>query len=371
MTFQRSETGSFGIRLSIFVSLFFLFNASAAEDEKVSLWDWSVRLNAGGGHKDNVLLSDFNQESSAFTFTEGEIFIFRLPVDEWEFTSLITAEDRRYWQSTTADKEQLVLGTVEVKRKFLERWKAGLNLQYFYNDQVFDASVLEGSTNAFRILSRVHRFSGGPSLQVDLPQKRRLELNLNITRQNFEVPLDDSWEWGPKLLFGKKYGVSSDATAMFQFRERTYDRRPVAASPLDKSLGFSIPEFELGLKHYWDPQKHWRSRARLGVELNDDNGTGEFDYRRWRVSKEVSFTKGGFEATMQGKFLRYEYARQTTLDGDARRRTELLFNGRIKQEIAKHVSLFAEAEYEWVMARDFTERYRAATIWAGIEWEPK
>ena len=49
----------------------------------------------------------------------------------------------------------------------------------------------------------------------------------------------------------------------------------------------------------------------MGIELNEDNGSGFYDYRRWKISKELSFTQGGFEGMLQAKFLHYEYQSQT------------------------------------------------------------
>jgi hypothetical protein len=119
------------------------------------------------------------------------------------------------------------------------------------------------------------------------------------------------------------------------------------------------------------PNKVWRSRARAGLEINGDNGDGFFDYRRWKLSHELGFTRWGFEGILQAKFLYYEYQHQVVENKGGRRRTELLFGGRASKEIVKHVNVFVEAEHEWVMATDFEERYHATTVWSGIEWEVK
>jgi hypothetical protein len=352
-------------------SIFAADAATEAAEETVSPWDWSATLRTGVGYKDNILLSDFFKESSVFTFTDAEAFLFRVPTDGWEFTGIFTGEDRRYWQSESVDKEQLFLTSAEAKKAFAEKWKAGFGLQYFYNNQVFDASVAEGLP--FRVRAKLHRFSGGPSLQYDISKKQRLEFTFALIRQEFEAPLDDSWEFGPKLLYALKYGgVGSEFTASLQWRHRAYDHR--SAPGYDgKTLTFEIPEFELGVKHYWDHDKHWKSRVRAGIEINQDNGVGvyDFDYRRWKISHELDFTDGGFEGILQAKFLHYEYQHQTIENVGARRRTELVFGGRARKEIVKHFSLFAEMEHEWVMATDFEERYHATTVWGGVEWEVK
>jgi hypothetical protein len=348
-------------------------DAAAAEipTEKESLWDWSATVRAGLGYKDNVLLSDFFKESSIFTFTDAEAFLFRLPTDDgWEFTGVFTAEDRRYWESESVNKEQLFLTSGDLKKALGTDWKVGFAAQYFYNDQVFDASVAEGLP--LRVRAKLHRGSAGPSVQYDLGSGRRLELSFTTARLEFGEPLDDSWELGPKLLFAQKFGpANSEFTAMMQWRHRQYDERQAPDRP-GKSLTFEIPEFELGVRHYWDEAKHWRSRVRVGFELNQDNGSGFYDYRRWKVSKELNFTRGGFEGMLQGKFLHYDYRSQTVPpENKARQRTEFVLGGRVRQKLFKRVFAFGEVEYERVLATDFEERYHATTVWGGIEWEVK
>lgn len=344
-----------------------LFQLRAIGAENLPAWDWSASLRSGGGYKDNILLSEIAKEASWFSFTEADLFVFRLPVDSWEFLGFVTAEDRRFWQSTSADKEQLLLSSLDFKRRLWQRWKAGLTLQYLYNDQVLDASVL--GLAPIRIPAVLHQFNVLPSMMVELPKKRRIEFIANVRRENFEFPLDDLWEVGPKLLFGQKYGVSSEFTLSVQFLERSYDQKLSPGSSIGETLRVNVTEYEAALRHYWDKEKHWKSRARLGVEFDTDSGAGFYNYSKYRVSKELAFASGGFEIMVNGKLLYYDYTSQTVGPGQGRRRTELLFGGRVKQKIFKKVSLFVEAEHEWVMASDELERYRATTIWGGLDWE--
>jgi len=262
------------------------------------------------------------------------------------------------------------LTSADVKKAFGERWKVGLGAQYFYNDQVFDASVSEGLP--LRIRAKLHRGAGGPSVQYDLGNGRRLEFGFLTARLEFEQPLDDSWEFGPKLMFAQKYGeLGSEMTAMVQWRHRGYDVREAPGRP-GKSLTFQIPELELGIRHYWDAEKQWRSRGRIGIEFNEDNGSGFYNYHRWKISKELSFTQGGFEGMLQAKFLHYDYELQKVPpDNRGRRRTELVLGARARKGIMKSLSVFGEIEYERVLATDFEERYHATTVWGGIEWEVK
>src|SRR5687768_15379648 len=82
--------------------------AIAAEpevEEEISPWETSITLRGGGGYKNNILLSDFNREESAFTLASVDFFIYHAPENQWEFSEFFTIEDRRYWQSEEVDKE--------------------------------------------------------------------------------------------------------------------------------------------------------------------------------------------------------------------------------------------------------------------------
>ena len=114
-----------------------------ALDARVSPWDFSGTLRAGAGYKDNILLDKVASESSPFLLSGAELFLIRAPVDNWEFKTILSADDRRYTENQTVDKEQLFFALAEGKRRFLDLWNAGLSAEYFYNDQVFDASVSE------------------------------------------------------------------------------------------------------------------------------------------------------------------------------------------------------------------------------------
>jgi hypothetical protein len=353
---------------SLFFATLLAGRFAFAAEEEVSPWDLSANVREGVGYKDNILLSDLNKEGSVFSLTTIDFFAYHFPLNGWEFTSFISGEDRRYWQSSNVDKEQLLIASADLKRKFNDAWKAGLRLQYIYNDEVFDASVTEGIP--VRVAAKLHQISGGPSAIWKLPAKRRLEFSAELARQDFEGSvLDSSWQGGPKILFGQGYGHKSDFTATLQWRDRSYDNRHAPGRA--DSLHFDSTLFELGVKHYWDEERAWSSRGRAGVEWNWDNGNGFYNFRRWRLSHELGFTRKTFEAKLETKFLHYEYESQISLNGDLRRRTELVFGGRAEQELRKRLKLFAEYEYEWVMDSDFTDRYRAHTVSAGLDFQIK
>src|SRR6188768_618596 len=114
---------------------------AAPQEEAISPWETTVTLRGAGGYKSNLLLSDFNVEESAFVQTAVDFFAFHAPLENlWEFSEFFTIEDRCYLaKDTDVDKEILILSSADLRRIVGEKFKPGLNLEYFYSDQVFDA----------------------------------------------------------------------------------------------------------------------------------------------------------------------------------------------------------------------------------------
>jgi hypothetical protein len=58
------------------------------------------------------------------------------------------------------------------------------------------------------------------------------------------------------------------------------------------SLEFNRNEFDLAVRNNWDHKRRWRTTTKLGFELNEDNGSGYFDYKRYYVAQQLRFQTG-------------------------------------------------------------------------------
>lgn len=338
------------------------------EEEPIPVWDISANLRGGAGYKSNVVLSDLNPESSVFTGTDLDLFLFRAPVnDPWEVAWLIAGEDRRFWQSETVEKEQMFLTSIDVKREVGERWKAGLSALYLYYDQVFDASVSEGIP--LRVQAKFHKFNLGPTASLQLENRRRFEFRTLAVRNVFEAPLDDSWQGEAKALFGQGFGEKSEYTVSLESRYRQYDNRRHPTIPATSTVEYWQHEVETGVRHNWDDEGRWKSRARVAFEYNDDNGNGHYNYRKYRAAHALTFALGKFEAILDTKFLYYDYSRETFETGERLNRTELIASLRAERSLTKKLKAFAEIQQEWSLSNDRFERFDATTVWAGLDWQ--
>lgn len=347
-----------------------------AEEEpklETALWDKTVSLRGGFGYKDNVLLSSTQEDGSAFWLSALDFTLLRLSLDQGpNVTFFLSGEDRRYFSAEEINKEQLLITQLKVEQPFLDDWTAGTALQYMYADQVYDASATEQILTTQPVIS--HNIQFAPGIKRNLGSKSDLELRFTAERQFFNEPLDDYWEFGPQLIYTKRYGHRSEATLSYTFDHRSYDTRQEMDLNFeevpDTSLEFTQHEFELGVYHSWDEKRRWRSRARFMFEINDDGGTGFYDYYRYRLSKRFGYYGDTWEATIEGKILHYDYRIQPVFDGTEVRSTwEYVVAAQARKTIWKTLGVFADVEHEISESNSPLEEYRVTTIMGGVDWE--
>lgn len=351
--------------------------SARAQDSVLSpvptLWDKTINLRLGTGYKDNVLLSPNAATGSAFIASGLDVMLWRLPVEGTQFYFFFTGDDTRFLSGQEVKKEQSFIAQTQVKKEFGNHWKSALTLQYLYQDQVFDASTTE---TLFRtVKAQGHSLSIRPSIRRNMATNLWLEFEFIANRQFFKQPLDDYWQNGPKLTLGREYGSGSELNLSYELRNRAYDTREQTDSTgiavTGSSLKFWQHDVELALRHHWDTNRHWRTVTKLGIELNQDNGSHYFDFDRYQISQQLRYRSDTWEVKGQAKVYRYDYRLQTisATDLTKRNKTLLVLNVRGEKKLTKSLKLFAELEHERSFANVSFDQYRVNTATAGIDWE--
>ena len=346
-------------------------------------WDQLITVRAGGGYKDNVLLSNRQPERSPFFSTELEASVWRLPTDGLELNFYLEGNDLRYFSAPSVDHEQTLTAHAELKRALGKDWTAGFALQDFYQDQVLDTTDITGVFNTGSV--RGHTLTARPSVRRDLPAHFWAELETDVSRQLFARPLDSEWQGGAKLSLGRAYGRRAEWLVSFEGSERVFDHR----SQFDRE-GFGIEGTELAFRQYaaaltwrqyWDKARRWRTSTRLGYAWNEDNGPGYFDYTRHSVSEQLRYRAKGWEIRAQARLAYYDYAVQignVLLDPSRRHRTDFELSLRVEKNVFKSLKGFAElaraeSSSNQTFFGDRGERvsfdYTANTISVGFDWE--
>ena len=337
----------------------------------LSPWTWTSDFRGSLGYKDNVLLSANAPVDSPFWASELELFLFRIPVDGAQVTVLLSGEDIRFFNSQAPDKEQTVIALASVKQDFARYWKAGLTLQYIYQDQVFDASTTEFGLSSVK--AQIQSFSVRPSLRRDLGSQQYAELEAGLERHNFNGPLDDFWEGGPKLTLGQEYGPNSKISLSYELRRWDYENRPNrtatgAAAP--GSLSFIRHDWDLTWQQPWDRSRRWRTTTKLGFSRNTDSGVGYFDYNRYRVSEQLRYVADPWEAKLLFRFEHYAYPVQAATELDPTKRTKdgIGISFWAERKFTKALRAFAQFEYDLSLSNRPEEEYAVNTVRIGVDW---
>ena len=165
-----------------------------AEDSPgLSLWDTLLTVKAGGGYKDNPLLSPFTPLDTPIVTVGLEYFLTRLPVVGHQFTLFFSGDERRFVRALRPAPEadearhELVLLTQASYRYFGNHLISGLSFTHLHAAQVFDASEFGGQPGTIRASG--HALILTPSIRYPLPGQLYLQAEYVLTRQHFKAPV--------------------------------------------------------------------------------------------------------------------------------------------------------------------------------------
>src|SRR5262249_13241657 len=155
-----------------------------------------------------------------------------------------------------------------------------LAAEYVYQDQVVDVSATQPLLGTIPV--KGHTVIVREGFRRDFGSNFWITLELPVQRQFYREPLDDYWEYGPRLTLGRTYGHQSELSLRYEITQRTYDHEPLRTAqglPVPNSQRESTQhDARLTWKHYWDPRRRWRTTTRLSAYQSKDEGSGYFDY---------------------------------------------------------------------------------------------
>lgn len=345
---------------------------AATNDPPIAVWDVAGRVQAGGGYRDNVLLSSFEPEHSPFVEVAGDFSVIRLSETDAQLSLFVVGEFRRYLENIEVDGqryelEQLVYVTLDWSKPVDERNTLGAGFDYFYQYQVMDVSETE--LDQSRVLVKGHSFSIAPEWKHQLHPDWAFSLVGDATRQLYEVDLDDFWQGAVQAKLSRSYGNRSEAAVSYALRHRFYDTREqytAAGVPeTGTSLVYRSHELAGDWKHYWDGDRHWRTVVKAGYLRSEDNGSGYFDYDRIQLAAGVRWKPAGWEVGAAGRAGWYLYDLQQVA-GENRERSYYAVDGRIERRLANHWLAYLVASHEWNLSNDPLEQYNDWVASAGI-----
>src|SRR5437667_1244291 len=245
-------------------------------------WINDFSLRPGAGYRDNVGLSARSPHGSAFVASGLEMILLRLLENGTQFNFFASAEDLHFLSSSVVDREQTAFAQALMKTDCGSGWQVSLAAEYVYQHQVVDVSITEPGLTT--VLVEGHGSVVREGLRRDFANHYWASLELPAKRQFFREPLDDYWEYGPRMTLGKSYGRKSELSLSYEISQRDYDHDPLRAADgraiADTRRNAIQQEARLMWKKCCDPKGRWRTTSRLFAKQSEDTGSGYFDYTK-------------------------------------------------------------------------------------------
>jgi hypothetical protein len=345
--------------------------SSLTNDLKIRLWNTAFDLRASTGYKDNVELTDTNRMGSPFWSAGGDFILFRLPTGPWKLNFFVSADNRQYFGDGVSQSEQVIIAAGEAIRALPRDWSMGFGLNYSFQNQILDVSATE--SNRFPI-TRVlgDNFMGRWFARKDF-KPLWLELNMAGGREILASPLDSFWQFSPRLTLGRSLGAESALSLSYQWSYEAFDSRnqvtaegdPIAGTSLD----FVSQTAELAWRELWDEAKHWRTSVTLGYDVNEDNGSGYFNFSQYRLATRAEYRGKTWSVAGYALCGYYGYPVQTIgpPSTENRRKTWLQTGVHAEKQVWKHLRVFADYAFEQSDSNVTSDLYYDTTVSIGLD----
>ncbi len=349
------------------------FAPPMAEPSPFLLWDLSTTLRPSVGYKTNPTLANTAfREGSSFINLGVELLLFRLPTGPDSFHFYFSADDRRYVDSSLVDKEQFFISQASWRHELGSGWSVGTAVQHVFVNQVVDLSSEDLGLGISRAAG--HGLTLRPSVRYEFG-RWWLEVEGDATRQLYDEPLDDYWEFVPKLTAGLRLAHGSTLAVSLAHTWRPFDDSPLLTPSRELLPGTNTriqsDRLELRWRQNWDAAKVWSTTLRGFGVLTRDNGLGFFDYHRYGVAATAQWAPERWKFSATARASRYDYDEQLIAPDEAstRVREELSAEVRAELSLRKNVRLFAGYELEFSQGNVSPDNFTAHTGQAGVEWE--
>lgn len=337
-------------------------------------WSQSISLKAGIGHKDNLLLSNAEEDASGFARAGVEAFLWQLPNNGYDTIAFLNAEETRYFSGDKVDREAQAYGQIEGRFRNDERLKLSIVGRGYHLDQVFDVSDTEVNRQSARLV--VSGLAAGPALRwaplssawldVKCFGKREWYRDGSNDNKTGEIAIQPVWQvtrhWELGMLASRVWRAYESRTQYNPFG------RPIANTQLAilESLGEGISTIACELKG-----GKLSSITRAGAMRYQDNGSGYFDYRQQHAAQSVSWQNERWEIELEARFRHLVFALQTAglgLDPPARRKDETIVELRAQRKLSERWSVYGSASHERTRCNEAIASYRVTSYMIGVRW---
>ena len=339
---------------------------------ELSSWEHWVNVRVRGGYDDNVLLSSFSPEGSAFLGGGLEAMVWRTIGERTTVEAFVNGDYRQFLTAANVHNEADAFGLVQVKHDWPDAWRVTGAFEYLYQDQILDVSATEPTLevvavqgHTFIVRPTVRRQLGGGWVELELPAEGQL----------FHSPLDDTRQVAPRLTGGLPLGGRDDLTLSYAYAHTWYETEPDRAAD-----GTAVPgtrrqmtdqDVRLGWKHVWDEARRWQTTARVSGRWTADHASGYYDYTRAQAFLQVRYRSREWEFSGDARFTHFHYPVQTVSATDPahRLRSEITGNLAAERALTPWLKLFVDYTFDRTYGNRPEDEYTVNTVSAGLNFE--
>lgn len=340
-------------------------------------WQSSLELKIGTGWDNNLLLSELTKEESGFSRVSVEGMLWRqargsLPV---EWIGFLNASHRRMFSSDILPDDTEAFFSGEARWRPVPPVRLSLLAQGYYLDTVLDLS-----TESERLATPLRNagYKAGAVARWEPGVRWWLEATGTVNRSYFPATIPEDFQ---ERLLGVRAGwQTADGRLKLGLGANQRDRRYVARNytagggrPIAGTiLRYRTPEISASVERSAEWHGAWRLTGTFTETLNEDNGSGYFDYRLSKLNLTIDWTAKPWEIQFSAGSSRYHWDVQVAgigLDPPARRRQDTTFTLHLNRELNEHWQIFAEVEREAVTSNDPLAGYNLIKFSAGFGWK--
>jgi hypothetical protein len=347
--------------------------ALLTNDFKIPLWNETIDLRGTIGYNDNVQLANTNRQGSPFWDSGADLLVFRLPTGPWTLSLFASADDTRFFGAHSEPSEQLVIAAAQAKRALTHGWSSTFAVNYFFQHQILD--LPPSQTNQAPVsLVMGNNFTGRWMARKDF-EAGWAQIELAGGRELMAAPLDSFWQSGPRLDLGYRYGTGSDLRLNYQWNYTLFDTRQQVNSQGDAipgtALRFMTQTAELTWHKAWTDSNHWHTFVTAGYELNEDNGSGYFNYSHYRLAPRIEYRGKTWKINAVARGGYYNFPVQPVVPGNSELREKVYFTAGIhaEKQLLKSLKTFAEYTYDRSVSDLYTDTYFNDTVKLGFDWQ--
>ncbi len=344
-----------------------------------SYWNTDVTLRGSLGYRDNPTLSgasSTNAQTSAFWSAGGDVLVFRLPVNGWQFNAFASYSYLNYVSlggASSASDEQDGMAMAQLSKELGGDWKTGVSFSSMLQDQVVDTTITQ--TNGSSITEIKGENVTGRWFVRKSFKPYWTELSLSTTRQWLALPLYGFWQPGARLAAGRDYGHGSALSLTYQWAYVDFDTREQVvatngAAIAGTHLRFQSQSAELAWQQAWNDNKKWQTVTKAGLDINQDNGSGYFDFWQYHLAEQLKYKVRTWDWAATTALNYYDFTVQpaSLTDLSLRRKTTISAGLTAGKKLGKSFKIFASATYERSLSNTDYDAYETATVTAGVEY---